>query len=301
MLLNPQGTFNDLSPKLREELINKVRSFGKTVRYKFDISNENPDPQKYNGKLIWPKMYILDPATFYINDKDEDRKDKSPSKRIGLIDSIDEKGLPNKFQKIKVDGKYAGILKLDIEENPVHFDYAMYLELHPKLTNGKFSDKTKRQLISRIDEIAAAREARSARTERKKAMDAVESMSEKELIDFADAMLWDSTQDIELLRNQAEELAETNPVYFNEKTQGKTIEYQAVVKQAVDRGVILFDPADYSYCYAGNRQKITILSPVGDKNEVEKMADWLMVGGAKADEVFKKIKSLVGGKKEVTG
>lgn len=299
MLLSQQGQFNDLSPKLREKLEEKVRGFGKTVRYKFDISNTNPDPQKYNGAVIWPNMYVLDPATFYIQDKDEKRDNKSPSKRIGMVAAVDEKGNPSKFEKIKVDGKYKGILKLELEEIPDHFEHAIYLEMHPKLTNGMFSDKTKRQIITRVDEQVLAKEQRAARTERKKALDAVESMSEKDLVDFADAMLWDSTQDPELLRNQAEELAETNPIYFNDKVKGKTIEYQALVKQAIDRSIISFDPGEYKFTYSGNNQTITILTPTGGKNEIEKMAEWLQVGGIKADEVYKKIKSLVGGKKEV--
>jgi len=189
-------------------------------------------------------------------------------------------------------------LKLDLEEIPDHFDFAMYLEMHPKLSNGMFSDKTKRQIITRIDEQVLAKEQRAARTERKKALDAVESMSEKELVDFADAMLWDSTQDPELLRNQAEELAETNPIYFNDKVKGKTIEYQALVKQAMDRSVISFDPGEYKFSYSGNNQTITILTPAGDKNEVEKMAEWLQVGGGAATAVTEKIKGLLEGSKK---
>lgn len=293
MLLRQQGQYNNLSDKLREKLVEKVKGFGKSVRYKFDISNINPDPQKYGGAVIWPNMYILDPATFYIKDPFENRSGVSPTKRVGLIHSVDDKGIPTRFDKIKVDGKYKGVLKLETEEISDHFDYAMMLEMHPKLVGGEFSDKAKRQMITRIDEQAAAKEARAARTDRKKALDAVESMSDKELIDFCDAMMWDSAQDPGVLRNMAEELAETNPVYFNTKVQGKTVEYQAAVRQAMNKGVILFDPGEYKFVYGGNMQPITILTPAGDKNEVEKLAEWLQVGGPQATEVYKNIKQLI--------
>lgn len=293
MLLRQQGEFNDLSPKLRDELTKKVQSFGKRVRYKFEISNPNPDPLKENGAVIWPNVYTLQPATFYINDKQENRGDKSNSKQIGLVEKSDERGFPIKFKKINVLAKDKGILTLELEEIQEHFDFAMYLEMHPKLTGGQFADKSKRQVVTRIDEHKLAKEQRELRSEKLKALSEVQSMSDEELKNFADAMLWDSTEELDLIRNKAEELAETNPIYLNDKIKGKTIEYQALVKQAIDKGVIGFDPAEYKFIYRGNNQTITILTPAGKNNEVEKFAEWLQVGGAKTDEIYKKIKSLV--------
>ena len=75
MLLRQIAHFNDLSPKLRQELEEKVRGFGKTVRYKFDISKPNPDPSHYNGPIIYPQIHTLDPTRFSINDPYEDRKE----------------------------------------------------------------------------------------------------------------------------------------------------------------------------------------------------------------------------------
>lgn len=298
MLLSKHGLFNDLSDELRTKLETKVRGYGKSVRYKFDIANENPDPQKHGGVLLYPNVYTLDPATFYINDADEKRPNISKSKRIGLIDGVDEKGNPNKFKKIRVDGKYKGILKLEIQEIDEHFEFAMFLEMHPKLTGGMFSDKSKRQVFSRIDEQAAATEARKERSARRKAMDIAEGMSHKELIDFADAMLIDSTQEEAVLRNEIELIAETTPDFFNDLVSGKTIEYQSLVKQALDKGVIEFNPDSYSFNYASNKQPIITLSPTGVKNEVQKLADWLQSNGKIEQEVYKKIKSLVNGKAE---
>lgn len=302
MLLRQESEFNDLSPELRKKIEDRVRSFGKMVRYKFDISNENPDPEKKNGKVLWPGMYTLDPAVFYINDPYEKRDGKSRSKRIGMIDTTDvQQGrvVVSKFRKIKVESKFFGILKLEIQDIDEHFDYACYLEVHPKLANGDFADKAKRPVFTRVDEQAAATKARTERTEKRKALDFASDMTEKQLKDFADAMSggnniqWDSTQEEIILRNQVEELAETDPVFFNDLVAGKNIEYQALIKQAINKSIILFDPAEYSFVYAGNKQPIIVLSPNGEKNEIQKMAEWLQTGGK---EVHKKIKSLVEGK-----
>lgn len=293
MLIQQVAHFNDLSPKLRDEIEGKVKSFGKSVRYKFDISNPNPDPTFTNGKVIWPNIYTLDPTVFNINDPYEDRKDKSKSKRIAIIDGVDEKGLPNRFKKIRVHGRMQGIFTLNVLDNEEDFAMAVFLELHPKLTNGKFSDKTKKQVITRIDEVANATEQRTARTTKVKALNVAQQMSDAERVSFADAMMWDSTQEISVLGNLIEELAETDPVFFNDLVEGKSIEFQAVVKQALDRQIIGFDPAEWKFFWHSNQQPITVLSPVGGKNHVEKMAEWFQIGGKSADEAYKKIKSLI--------
>lgn len=293
MLLRTEGEFNDISPELREKIEERVRGFGKTVRYKFDISHPNPDPQHVNGKILWPGMYTLDPSTFYINDPYEKRSGKSKSKRIGMIDAVENQNghqKVTKFRKIKVQGKFAGELKLELQEINEHFQFACYLELHPKLDGGDFYDKARVPMFKRIDELAAATTARTLRTAKKKAEDIAQSMSDKELIDFADAMRWDSAQDIEILRNEVELLAETDHEFFNDFVNGKNVEYQALIQQALNRGLIQFNPNEYSFVYAGNKQPIVTLSPNGEKTEIEKLSDWLQTGGK---EAHKKIKSLL--------
>lgn len=293
MQLEQVAHFNDLSDELRKELRDKILSYGKTVRYKFDISNQNPDPTKHDGPVIWPNLYTLDPAVFNITDPYEKRDKISKSKRIALITGVDEKGLPNAFKKIRIHGRHRGILTLTIEENNDDFYMAMLLELHPKLAGGKFSDKTKKQVVTRIDEKAHATKQREERTARVKALNAAQAMSEKEKVAFADAMLWDSTQDPAILGNLIEELAETNSIFFNDLVAGKTVEYQAAVKQALDRQIIGFDPADWKVFWHSNQQPITVLSPAGEKNHVEKLAEWFQIGGQQASAAYNKIKELL--------
>ena len=293
MLLRETGLFNELSPELRKKLEAKVDGYGKSVRYKFDISSDNPDPSKHDGKLIYPNMFILDPSTFFISDPYEKRENKSKTKRIGLVEEVNDDGVPIKFKKIKVEGKNRGILKLDIEEIAEHREFAILLELHPKQTKGDFLDKSKRQMFARIDEQAAANTQRSERTERVKALNIAQGMSDKDLIDFSDAMLWDSTQEISILRNEVENLAETDPKFFNDLVIGKNIEYQALIKQCMDNSIIDYNYDEMKFVYSGNKQVIMQVSPSGEKNEVQKFAEWLQVGGDKSEEVYKKLKSLL--------
>lgn len=291
-MLQKHGHFNDLSDELRKELTDRINAFGKKVRYKFNISHDNPDPQKYNGPTVWPFMWVLDPCTFRITDKHEKRANISKAKEIGLVEKVDKDGKPEKYQKIKVWARHQGILVFDLTD-PGDFDMVMYLELHPKLKGGDFADKNKQQLVERIDEFKDAKTQREARSAKSKALRLAEEMSEEQVRKFADAMLWDSSEEIELLQNKVEQLAETTPVFFNDLVAGKNVEYQATVKRALDKEIWAFDPAEYKFMWSSNQQNITVLQPVGTKNHVEKMAEWLMTGGQKADEVYKKVKSIL--------
>jgi hypothetical protein len=301
MSLENFAHFNDLSPKLREELEQKVQSLGRRVRYRFDIAKPNPDPEKYNGQFVYPNMYTLDPTKFTIQDPYENREGKSKTKNVGLVEDgfINDKGIPERFKKIRVNGSDQAVLTLNIEDSRDDYYTAMFLELHPKNKGGQFMSKTLYPIFSRIDENAAAKGARTERSERLKALNVAQAMSDAELIDFADAMQWDSSDDIEILRNRAEELADNNPIYFNDFVQGKTVEYQSLVKQAINKGLISFNHGDYSFVWSGNQQVITNLPPTGSKTEIEKMSEWMQTSGNKGDDFYKKLKSLVKGGKKV--
>ena len=291
MSLEQIAHYNGLSPKLRDEITEKIKSFGKRVRYKFDIGNPNPDPQKYNGAVVFPNSYTLDPCVFDILDPYEE-KNKPKAKKIAIIEETNEEGIPNRFGKIRVRASEMGILDLDLAEGGEGWYTAFYLELHPKLLNGKFADANKHPIVSRVDEVRAATSAKAERSARLKALNAAEEMTDKQSINFADAMLWDSTEDLIVLRNKIEELADTNPEFFNDLVAGKAIEYRAAIKQAMTKRVIEFDPAEYKFLWAGNKQTIIMLSPAGDRTEIEKLAEYLQTGGEKADIIYKKIKEL---------
>ncbi len=242
--------------------------------------------------MVFPNLYTLDPCIFDILDPYEE-KGKPKSKKIALVSGTDEKGIPNKFGRIRVRAAEAGILDLDLTEGSEGWYTAMYLELHPKLLNGKFADTSKHPVVSRIDEVQSASNAKKERTARLKALNVAQDITDKDVFNFADAMLWDSSEDILILRNKVEELADTNPEFFNDLVSGKTIEYKAAIKKAMNKKVIEFDPAEYKFLWCGNKQTIAMLSPAGDRNEVDKFSEFLQTGGEKADTIYKKIKDLI--------
>ena len=285
--------YNDLSPELRSKLEERVRGFGKIVRYKFDISSTNPDPTRYNGDKVWPSVYTLDPTKFTITDQHEKRDGKSKTKTIALIDNINDDGKADRFKKIRIAEPEVGIKVLYLEERPEDFDMAMFLEIHPKNSNGMFPDKSKHQVCHRVDEASLATEERKVRSARKMAMDAAEKMTDAEIVEFADAMLWDSTQEVGILRNMAEELAEKEPNFFNDIISDKKTKFLSTIKKCIDNRFIAYDPSDGKLSFASTGQPIVVLGANAGENGWHKYAEWFLTSGDKADNVYKKLQGML--------
>lgn len=296
MQLEPVGNYNKFSAKLKAEITNHVKSFGNKVRYQFSIANANPDPSKFDGEFIWPGTYTLDPCTWDITDPHEDNNSFSRVKKVGIVEAIDEKGIPVRFKKIRVRGVQRGELLLDLTDSN-DFIMAMAIEMHPKLAGGKFQNSKQQPVIKRINEVADAEAQRAKRLAQRKATEKAEKMKDEEIYAFVDAMLWDRSLELSILRNQVEDLAGSDPDFFEKFTSGKSIEYKATVKRALDLSVVVFNPTDYSYSY-DNGQLIIALPPVENKTNVDLFAEWLENSGDKAAVVYKKIKDLLAGNKK---
>jgi hypothetical protein len=291
-MLQKHGQFNDLSEKLRLELEGKVKELGNKVKFKFNISKSNPDPEKHDGAYIFPNMYTLDPRTFRILDPYEDRPGVSKSKEIGLVDKVDRDGKPESFHRIRINYREQGLKELNVTEKYDDFEFAMFLWMHPKLKGGQFQDSNKTYVFELIDEVADAKERKEKREARIKATTIARSMDDNKVKEFADAMQWSET-DMEIIRDKVEELADTEPKFFNDFINGKDLEYQAVLKRALDKKIIEFDPAEYNYKWPSNNQVIVVLAPGGEKGHIEKLSDWCQTAGQKAEETYKRIKGLV--------
>lgn len=291
-MLEQVAHFNDLSPKLRDKLGKRIESFGEEVKYRFDISHENPDPLKESGKIIWPSIYTLDPIVFTIIDKDEDRKDKSKSKRVGIVKETDEKGIPKSFTRVRCRGQHEGILTLDLTK-PEDIEQCAILELHPKVNGSLFEDKKMVPIISRVDEAKEAMESRQKRVQRKEALVAASGMDLEELKEFAAAMNWNPNEKADILRDKIEEHAEKYPEMFNDLVKSDKLKYQSVVKNALLKRVLAYDPVGGRWTYGANGELIVVLPPNGSQNEIEQMGDFLRTNGQKSDQIFSKIKSLL--------
>lgn len=291
MLLSTVGKINAISEKLREELETKVRDFGDSVRYQFDISRANPDPDKRGGAIIWPHLYTLQPRTFVITDPYAPKTGQNAVK-IGLVKGLDEEGKKvTLWGKIQVLGINRGMIEVDLRDAD-GIATAMFLELHPKIKGGKFGTDG-HKVFYRIDENQLATEKRAERSVKLKALTLAEGLSDADVRKFADAMTWKETN-LGVVRNMIEEMAEQEPDYFLELQAegGKTVEYQSTVQRAKDKGKIAYDGVSHAYTWE-NGKVITMLAPESPKSDIEQMAIWLETGGEQAQVIYKKIQSLI--------
>lgn len=285
--------FNDFSDEFRNKLEERVKSFGKTVRYRFNIINTVLDPTTKKEEKIWPSVYTLDPTKFTVIDPYEKRSGVSKTKTVALIESVNNEGKAERFKKVRVTEPMRGDLVLYLEERDEDFQTAMFLELHPKTQNGMFPDKSKHQVVHRVDEMALATEQRNTRSARKLAMDTAEKMSDSEVVDFADAMLWDSGLDLTVLRNMAEDLAEHDPNFFNDIIADKKTKYLTTIKKCIDNKHISYDPADGKLSFTSTGQPIVVLGANAGDGGWNKYAEWFLTAGSKADTVYKKLEGML--------
>ncbi len=299
-MLEQEGIYNDLSPKLREKLEARINSFGRYVRYKFNLARKNPDPTNYNGPVVYPSQYNLHPVQWKITDNEETderlKAGKQKSKSIGVIEKVerDERGnLQYRYTGLRITDSEKGIKLFDMEkEEDVNMVAA--LELHPKNGGGLFFNNQNVSIFSRVDEAKYATERRAERSTKKKALDAIDAMNDKEIVDFADAMFWDSTEDPDILRNKAEELAEQDPKPFNDLVSSDKFKYRSIIKKAVDNKILTHNPSEGSLAWTSSGQQIIALGlNSGEKNDLERFSEWFAESGQKGDTAFKKIKSLI--------
>jgi hypothetical protein len=300
-MLEQAKPYNEFTPEFRAKLEEHVRGFGRRVRYRFHIENNNPDPQKYNGPIVWPALWTLGPTVFRITDTHENRKGESRSKQVALVEGVDEKGVPNRFKKVRVAARHQGILDFtlidnDGNENFEEFQMVMFLELHPKNKNGLFPSSTEvTGVFERIDIKAAAVESRKARKLKDDAKEFVSAMTDEEARHYAAAMGMDETEDIEVLRDRLEGTAESDPqMLLAMKEDGAKVAAMSLVKRAIDQTVIGVNPVDGDVTWANTGNLIVKLGPnIGIKPDIDRLADWLIGSDKKAEAANKKLASLV--------
>ena len=147
-------------------------------------------------------------------------------------------------------------------------------------------------IIFRVNKAADAVSKIANREVRRKAETLASNMTDSQVVDFAQAMGWESKIDIKILRDKVENEAEINSVTFNDLVEGENIKFRSLVFKAKDKSIIKFDQSSFGFYWVGNEQPITILSPDGEESADNKFATWLMVSDAE-QSIFKKIKSLV--------
>jgi hypothetical protein len=294
-MLEKQAHINDLSPKLRKKLEQRIQDFGDSVRYRFNISHPDPHPDN-RGQVIWPSIWTLGPVTFQIMDSEEDRPTAQKLKTIGLVKTTDpEKGHPTDYRRIQVLGTREGYLQLDLTD-PIGIEDCMLLELHPKHTGGLFFDKSKGEgVFQRIDELAAARANKSNRELRRAAMNVAADFSEKETRDFVSALGRDENRDIDILVEELAELSDKQPTLFTKEFNTGNWQWRATLKRALDKQILVHHPVEDKITMTATQETVAVLTRMeSDTRSLNhRLADALQAQGEPGTKMVKRLEALV--------
>jgi hypothetical protein len=305
-MLTKAGDFNDLSDQLGQLLTDKIAKLGKKVKFKFNISQKNPEhnfqgAQNGDGedvefisavgpKRIFPSYWDLQPVTFRIVDPGDKRR-----KRIGLVKDLNDEGNPIGFRRITLMERDRGIRIFD-PEKPDDLDDIAYLLLHPALKGGLFHDSQYGDLFEIVDDKADARTRNRNRSDKADVMYVASNMNLKEKKDFACAMGWDENEEEDILADRIMDMAENDHMAFKHFMEHAHFNYRAAITRAEKSGDIVWMPLENKYTWA-NGQTIAAFGMVDNLDRLKALAEFLQTH-KEGDAMFKRIKSLVSNKKE---
>jgi hypothetical protein len=156
-----------------------------------------------------------------------------------------------------------------------------------------YADKEKQQVFELVD----LRQEAKAKTEKANAeftaWKAARELTDAQVREYAAAMSWDETTEIEILRSDIEQEAKSNPELFIDVVNTKTIKYQAAIKRAMDASIISCNPVDGKVTWTSNGATIVTLGQSDGRTDVERLAEYFMTGGKEAEAAYKKVESLL--------
>jgi len=277
---------NQFSDQFRNELEAKIDKFGKQARYRFYIEHNDPEPGS-KGK-VFPGIWTLPRKTFRITDP--------YSKKmvvVGMVERLNDKGEPEKYKKVQIEKRSNGLLVLNLDDFDER-EKCAFLELHPYHKGTKFGEKG-RGLFVRIDELKNAQETRSKRKLKTDAMFVATNLKDYEVRDFASALGWDETENLDVLRDKLESFAEGQPEQFTDEFNSATWSWRATIKRALDKQIILHHPAEDKVTFKQSGETIAILPRLENSTDPvnKRLAEFLMHGGDKGEKMYKRIESLV--------
>lgn len=283
MLTSSKEIINELSDELLDTLQKKFDSLPSKIKYKFNISRRNPDPQKTGGEVVYNSYWMLQPVTFYIVDKGDGKR-----KKIGLVSSYDNEQRPSGYKGVHLVERDRGMKTINKTDQEA-FDTFCYLELHPCEEGGKFRDEQYPALFELINEAKDAKNRDAIRKIKSDAMYAAANMSTQEELDFASAMNWDEYMDADVLHDMIGTMAEETPEAFRAFLEGTDMHGKALIKRAENNQIIDWVPEEFKYVWSSTKDLIVAFGRQEGMNRLEQMSNWL----ANKPVVMEKIKALL--------
>lgn len=159
----------------------------------------------------------------------------------------------------------------------------------------KHRDISVEPMFERVDTNKENEQRLNQVTSRTEALIAFSNMSVAELRDFAAQMNWDELAEPSVLKVQVGTFADSDPVNFLKILNDEQFALRALVKNALTKSVVGYDPVQHRIIWANTDQTIAKLDRVDGKNHVDIFAEWLATssnGSAVKSSIEKKVRGV---------
>lgn len=277
--------YNDLS----EEMISKVPKLKKGEVARFKCVLINPD-LKNERRFSGPRFYNIHPVDSVWDEGVNDYVE------IGFVDRqalANGEVVANK-KVIRFSAPSGEItLRGGVQED----EYLYYfLTLSNRNGSNENRDISKPIEFVRIDEEKKAKEKNDKRSKKFDALLAANNMSTDQIRDFVASTGGDDKQAIEILKDYVFDWADKSPEDFLLKLNDAEATTKAIIKRAIDQGVINFSATELMFTWSGSGEKIASVPRADGIEHIKYLSD-LLLSDKRYEKVLPTIKkSLKGGK-----
>jgi hypothetical protein len=255
--------------------------------YRVLCGTVNPDDEARK------KVPILYPETWPIPNKDRIWDEhKQDYVDIGVIDrTINVGGVATpKYKKlttfVKRNNGYITCSGGIIGDEEIY----EFFELTDHNVSKPKRDESKVGVIERIDIVGDSKKRVKSRNVKLDALKYFDGMTVGEMKEFAASMNWDENMDIAILQDKIGDMAENNPESFKKAVESKEKDNKAIIRRAIDAGVIKYDVAQHKVTLNG--QTLMSLTRVEGVDYLTQAADWIATA-KNGDKTLATIKKLM--------
>ncbi len=244
----PGSDLNDISKKVQAYLDkNKLKPNG-IAKFRLLGGVKNIDPNK---KKTDPEIFYSASKTISLTDRiidPGDKEDGSQSKvvHIGSVRYIDEKSKNPVFNKYVIvpDGTPIFTVRANVVKELNDYDFLLLSNAN---ASNPFRDKSVPPIFEMVNDAAEASERSGKRSTLYDCLSAIRHWTRTEMQTIAAAYNINTDQETSVLKDRLEELAEKAPAEFYAKIDSEDTKVRAVIKLAIDAGIIAYSAHEHNY------------------------------------------------------
>lgn len=237
--MRPVGEFNNLSKETKEKIKPLLRGYKVSYRLINHVDDLVSGQKRFGAATTIPTRDSIN--------------DNGRVVDIG-VPRIVENGVVKKVKKFRVSAVGENLIHNGVFElsgsNAEHVEFYEYFEVCNYNKSNPDRDESVLPIFERIDDDKEA-DVRSAEIDAlTKALILVSQMSNAEIRDFARVRNWNLKESISVLKSRVKTFAKDEPETFVAMVDDPENKTKIVIKQALDAGIIIYQPAEHKMLWA---------------------------------------------------